>query len=121
MLEPAGYADRFEEINRGAVAAAHRAREASRRDDVLVAGSLSHMCPIIADSDVGDPDRAPPSHVMRDAFHELAALLRDAGCDLLLLEMMYYPERMPEVFEARSGPHPSNNSAADLRCSRLVV
>jgi len=29
MLEPAGYADHFEEINRAAVAAAHRAVEAS--------------------------------------------------------------------------------------------
>jgi homocysteine S-methyltransferase len=100
MLEPAGYADRFEEINRTAVAAAHRAREASDREVVLVAGSLSQMCPMAADSDRPDLDREPPPRVMRDAFHELANLLCDAGCDLILLEMMYYPQRIPLAFEA---------------------
>lgn len=100
MLEPAGYGDRFEEINRTAVAAAHRAREASGRDDLLVAGSLSHMCPMAPNSDRADLNREPPKEVMRDAFHELATLLRDAGCDLLLLEMMYYPERIPLALEA---------------------
>jgi len=100
MLEPAGYADRFEEINRTAMAAAHRAREASGREDVLVAGSLSHMCPIAADSDRPDLDREPAAEVMRDGFHELATLLRDAGCDLLLLEMMYDPRRIALAFEA---------------------
>lgn len=100
MLEPAGYADRFEDINRTAVAAAHRAREASGRDGVLVAGSLSHMCPMAPDSDRSDVHRAPPTDAMREAFHELAALLCDAGCDLLVLEMMYYPERFPLVLEA---------------------
>lgn len=100
MLEPAGYADQFEEINRTAVAAAHRARQASRREDVLVAGSLSHMCPMAADSDLSDLHREPSADDMRDAFHELAALLRDAGCDLLLLEMMYYPRRFALLLEA---------------------
>ena len=100
MLEPAGYADRFGEINRTAVAAAHRAREATGREDVLVAGSLSHMCPIVADSDHPDLGREPPAEVMRDAFHELATLIRDAGCDLILLEMMYYPHRITLALEA---------------------
>ena len=100
MLEPAGYADRFEEINRTAVAAAHRARDACDRDDVLVAGSLSHMCPMTADSARPDLGRRPPAEVMRNAFRELAFLLRDAGCDLILLEMMYCPERIPLAFEA---------------------
>ncbi len=100
MLEPAGFADRFEEINRTAVATAHRARQASGREDVLVAGSLSHMCPMAPDSDLSDLRREPSTDDMRDAFHELAALLRDAGCDLLLLEMMYYPHRFALLLEA---------------------
>ncbi|MDZ7783606.1 MAG: homocysteine S-methyltransferase family protein [Halioglobus sp.] len=100
MLEPAGYADHFDEINRGAVAAAHRAREASGRNDVLVAGSLSQMCPLTADSDRPDLNREPPPEEMRAAFRELAELLRDAGCDLIILEMMYYPQRIPLAFEA---------------------
>ena len=100
MLKHAGYADRFEEINRTAVAAAFRAREKSGHQEVLVAGSLSQMCPMTADSDRPDLNREPPTQVMRDAFHELATLLRDEGCDLILLEMMYYPQRIPLVFEA---------------------
>ncbi len=100
MLEPAGYADHFDEINRAAVAAALRAREASGREDVVVAGSLSQMCPITAGSDRPDLVREPPAETMRAAFHELAFLLRDAGCELILLEMMYYPQRIALAFEA---------------------
>jgi len=100
MLAAAGYGDRVAEINRAAVAAAQRAREASGRSDVLVAGSLSHMCPITADSDYPDPDRIPSADEMYGAFHELATLLREAGCDLIMLEMMYNPDRIPLAFEA---------------------
>lgn len=100
MLEPAGCGDRFEEINRAAVTAAHEARDLSGRADVLVAGSLSHMCPIAAGTDRADADREPPVEVMREAFGELAMLLRDTGCDLILLEMMYCPRRVPLAFEA---------------------
>jgi homocysteine S-methyltransferase len=100
MLEPAGFGDKFDQINRTAVDAAHRACKASGRKDVLVAGSLSQMCPITAGSDRPDLDREPPPEEMRAAFFELAALLRDAGCDLILLEMMYYPHRISLAFEA---------------------
>lgn len=100
MLEPAGYGEHVEDINRTAVAAAKRAREESARPDVLVAGSLSHMCPMTPDSANPDLSREPPREVMREGFRELAMLLRDAGCDLILLEMMYYPHRIPLVFEA---------------------
>ena len=40
MLSQAGLADQFEDINRTAVAAAHRARAASGREGVMVAGWL---------------------------------------------------------------------------------
>ncbi len=100
MLEPAGYGERFEEINRAAVDAAHRAREASGRSDVLVAGSLSHMAPFVVGSAQPDTARAPSATAMQDAYTELAVFLRDSGCDLILLEMMYYPERMGLAFEA---------------------
>jgi S-methylmethionine-dependent homocysteine/selenocysteine methylase len=94
MLEPAGFADRFVEINRTAVKAAHRAREASGRDDVLVAGSLSHMSPVLRGTSKTDLDRSNSKAEMTNAFGELAMLLRDEGCDLILLEMMYDPERI---------------------------
>lgn len=100
MLEPAGYAGHFDEINRAAVGAALRAREASGRKDVLVAGSLSQACPVEAGSDRPDLAHEPAPETMRAAFHELAFLLRDAGCDMILLEMMYYPQRVALALEA---------------------
>ena len=100
MLEPAGFADRLEEINRTAIQAAQRARTARGRDGVLVAGSLSHMCPIVKGESRADLSRARSEGEMADAFGELAVLLRDEGCDLILLEMMYDPERIGLVFNA---------------------
>ena len=100
MLGPAGYADRLEEINRTAVAMAHRARAASGRDGVLIAGSLSHMCPVVGGTARPDPARLPSAAEMEEAFGELAMLLRDEGCDLILLEMMYDPDRIGPAFAA---------------------
>lgn len=100
MLGPAGLADRFEEINRNAIAAARRARAQSGRDDVLIAGSLSQMCPFVSGSAQPDLARAPSRAEMAVGFGELARFIRDEGCDLILLEMMYYPERIDLVFEA---------------------
>ena len=100
MLEPAGFADRFEEINRTAVHAALRAREASGRADVVVAGSLSHMCPVVGGTSQPDVTRIPPRTVVTEALAELADLFRREGCDLILLEMMYDPDRMGPAFEA---------------------
>ena len=45
MLEPAGFGDRVGELNRLAVETALSARAKAQADDVLVAGSLSHMVP----------------------------------------------------------------------------
>jgi len=100
MLGPAGFGDQFEEINRTAIRAALRAREVSGRDDVLVAGSLSHMCPVIKGTSQQDGGQAPSQDEMADAFGELATLHREEGCDLILLEMMYYPERFDAIFTA---------------------
>ena len=100
MLRAAGVDEHFAEINRTAITAALRARRESGRDDVLVAGSLSHMCPMqdgTADPDLG---REPSAQEMADAFGELATLLKDEGCDLILLEMMYYPQRIPHALAA---------------------
>jgi homocysteine S-methyltransferase len=93
MLTGAGLADRVAEINRRAVDAALAAREqAAAGRDILVAGSLSHMVPMQAGRADYDPKRRPSNQQTADAFGELATLLREAGVDLLLLEMMYDPE-----------------------------
>ena len=99
MLARAGLAAHFEDINRAAVRAALQARDRSRRD-CLVAGSLSHMSPVVAGSATTDRSRLVSRAEMAEAFGELAELLKEEGCDLILLEMMYDPERMAPAFEA---------------------
>jgi len=103
MLTPAGFADRFEDINRAAVETAHRAREKSGKKGLAVAGSLSHMVPMLGGTSRPDQARAPSQDELAEAFGELAALLRDAGCDLIILEMMYHPDRMAAAFAAATG------------------
>ena len=100
ILGPAGYGGRFEDINRAAVRAAFRAREASGEAGISVAGSLSHMFPMVGGTAHADLARAPDPAEMAEAFGELAALLAEEGCDLILLEMMYHPDRMPAAFTA---------------------
>lgn len=102
MLAPAGFGDQFEEINRAAIGAAHRARKAGGRTDVLVAGSLSQMLPVVKDSAKPDLASVPSQADMAQAFQELAYLHRDEGCDLILLEMMRHPERMMMALLAAS-------------------
>ncbi|MDX1594508.1 MAG: homocysteine S-methyltransferase family protein [Gammaproteobacteria bacterium] len=93
MLSGAGLADRVGEINRRAVDAALAARErADAGRDLLIAGSLSHMVPFQPGSADYDPARRPSDQEIADAFGELAGLLREAGVDLILLEMMYRPD-----------------------------
>lgn len=105
MLEPAGYGERIEEIYRNACAAAQRARERGERElgrsGVLVAGSLSHMVPkTSAGAESADPYSGVGREKFRDALHEAAGLLKEGGCDMILLEMMYHPQRFECVLEA---------------------
>ncbi len=94
MLARAGEADRVADGVRAATTAAFRARDQTSRDRaVAVAGSLSHMVPF-------GSDQGPGREEMLAAFRELAVLLAEEGCDLLLLEMMYHPERMRLALQA---------------------
>ena len=101
MLEPAGYADRIEEVYRESCGAALNARERSGKPDVLVAGSLSHRVPFNLDA---ARERDPCMGLGRDTFtgalHEAADLLKRGGCDFIMLEMMQHPERMEMTIEA---------------------
>ncbi len=101
MLEQAGYGPKFEEINRRAVDAALRARDITDTvERVAVAGSLSHMVPVSAGTDVVDPDAVPSEQRMVDAFNELAQLLATSGVDHIILEMMYNPHRTAIALQA---------------------
>jgi homocysteine S-methyltransferase len=100
LLAMDGFADRFDEINRGAVRTARRAIERYGRPDTLLAGSLSHRGPIVEGTARPDRDAAPRGAALEESFRELATLLAEEGCDVILLEMMYDPERMPLAFAA---------------------
>ena len=101
MLANAGLADRVREINQRAVAAALRARDAAPNAvEVVVAGSLSHMIPILEGRQAYDPARLPSDAEIEDALHELAAILAGAGCELIILEMMYYPSLIRAALDA---------------------
>lgn len=100
MLGLAGLASQFETVNRAAVGAALRARERAGRTNVLVAGSLSHRIAIAEGTARPDGNRAPTPAALEASLTELAELLRDAGCDLLILEMMYDPRLMAPAFAA---------------------
>src|SRR5262244_1802951 len=94
MLTGAGLADRVDEINRRAVAAALRARDAAPHGaEVVVAGSLSHMVPVSVGTADVDLRRVPSDAAVADALGELAGILKSAGAELILLEMMYHPGR----------------------------
>jgi len=81
-LEAAGRGERFEEANRAAVAAAMQARERAGRQ-VQVAGSMSLWAGHGAWT---GGDAAPEAQVL-EVYGEQAAVLAEAGVDLIVLEM----------------------------------
>src|SRR5208282_1193690 len=101
MLSGARLGDRVEELVCRALDAAYRARARAKRGaEVVVAGSLSHMIPIAKSTPVVDTRRVPSDAAIADAFGELALSLMHAGCELILLEMMYHPGRARLALEA---------------------
>jgi S-methylmethionine-dependent homocysteine/selenocysteine methylase len=84
VLESAGHGDEFEEINRRAVAAAFRAREAVG-SSTIVAGAIGGL-PTAANADF--TFRGLSEDELFDGFREQAVLLADSGVDLLALEML---------------------------------
>jgi S-methylmethionine-dependent homocysteine/selenocysteine methylase len=82
-LAAAGYGDRFEEANRAAVDIALSAREQVGRP-VAVAGSMSLLGTVDGERNARE---SPPEEQLLDVYGEQAALLADAGVDLIMLEM----------------------------------
>jgi S-methylmethionine-dependent homocysteine/selenocysteine methylase len=90
-LRDAGVEDQFEAYNRRAVELAIEARTLMNRPDVLVAGGMSYWSFI---------DRHPPlEQLLADATQQ-AAIMADAGAELLMLEMMVDIDRMLVLLEA---------------------
>jgi len=90
-LHDAGVDDRFEDYNRRGVELAIEARDNLGKPDVLVAGGMSFWSWI---------DNPPPLDVLRRDAAEQAAIMADAGADLLMLEMMVAIDRMLVLLEA---------------------
>jgi homocysteine S-methyltransferase len=101
MLSRAGFGGKVEEINRRAIDAALRVRDAADAPaNLVVAGSLSHMVPVSRGTAVTNAGEMPDEDEMSAAFTELAGILASAGCDLIILEMMYHPRRTRLALEA---------------------
>lgn len=106
ILEVAGVEDKFEDINLAAINAAIQARDECGRDDVLVAGSLSHQIPYedaFRSQEEKDKyiKKLTPEYFQK-SFDELAFFLADNGCDFILLELMYRPDRIDIIFDSAS-------------------
>ena len=106
ILEVAGVEDKFEDINLAAINAAIQARDECGRDDVLVAGSLSHQIPY---EDAFRSQKEKDKYIKKltpeyfqKSFDELAFFLADNGCDFILLELMYRPDRIDIIFDSAS-------------------
>ena len=106
ILEVAGVENKFEEINLSAIKASLAAREESGKDEILVAGCLSHQIPYedaFENQEQKDKykEKLTPEYFQK-SFDELAFFLADNGCDFILLELMYRPDRIEIVFESAS-------------------
>jgi S-methylmethionine-dependent homocysteine/selenocysteine methylase len=89
-LAPAGLGDRLAEVNQAAVAAALAARDAVATRPVAVAGAMSSFCPV-AIRDAAAQERTAgedPRFPALSDFREQAALLAQAGVDLIALELI---------------------------------
>ena len=100
MLDAAGLGSKFEEINLKAINAAVEARIETDRDDVLIAGSLSHRFPIAHGDLQSNPAISVSKSHLRGVCDEMSEILSQNGCDFILLEMMYHPERIKTVFDS---------------------
>ena len=82
MLEPAGYGECVETVNRRGIELALQARDRVAAGPVAVAGSLSAMPPGF------DRDAYFPPQRELESYREAVGILASAGADLIALEMM---------------------------------
>jgi len=101
VLEASGHGAGTAEINRRAVEIAKEARERTGSGrDIAIAGSVSTLIPEDWYKE-GPLEPAPPGLDRAIAsWREQAQILAEAGCDLILMEMMFLPERAVPAIEA---------------------
>lgn len=94
MLEPAGFGEHVESVNRRGVEIATEARADSGNVDVAVAGSISAMPPGFDREAYFSPERE------LDSYREAITIQAEAGADLIALEMMEDTEHAARAMQA---------------------
>jgi len=101
VLEGAGLGDETVAINRRAVELAREARDRMAPDrPVAVAGSMSNTVAWLPGTIGPDPAYLPSPEKEAANYREMADVLAEAGCDLLVMEMMMDVERASRATEA---------------------
>ena len=101
VLEGAGYGDEAMDITRQAVELAREALDRVAPDrPVAIAGSLSNNVAWAEGTSAADPKYLPSPAQEAANYREMADTLADAGCDLLLMEMMLDIEHSTRLMEA---------------------
>ena len=101
VLEGAGLGDETVAVNRRAVELAREARDRLAPDrPVAVAGSMSNTVAWLPGTVGPDPAYLPSPEREVGNYREMADVLAEAGCDLLVMEMMMDVERAMRVTEA---------------------
>ena len=101
VLAAAGYGDQTVAITRRAVELAQEARDRVAPDrEVAIAGSLSNHVAWVPDTVAADPKYLPSPEQEAANYREIADTLAEAGCDLLLMEMMLETEHSVRLMEA---------------------
>ena len=101
VLAAAGYGDQAVAITRRAVELAREARDRVAPDrEVAIAGSLSNHVAWVPGTVATDPQYRPTPEQEAANYREIADTLAEAGCDLLLMEMMLETEHSVRLMEA---------------------
>ncbi len=90
ILQDAGWGEHFDLLNRRSVELAIEARENQQRPEVLVAGGVSHWYWV----------NKPSLNELQVGVEEQAAIMAEAGVELIMLEMMIEIDRMLVLIEA---------------------
>ncbi|MCY4014860.1 MAG: homocysteine S-methyltransferase family protein [Gammaproteobacteria bacterium] len=101
VLAAAGYGDQAVAVTRRAVELAREARDrVAPNREVAIAGSLSNHVAWIPGTVATDPQYLPTPEEEAANYREIADTLAEAGCDLLLMEMMLETEHSVRLMEA---------------------
>ncbi len=91
VLEDAGLGENFEFLNHRGVELAVEARKVSNNDNVLVAGGITHW---------SFTKQITPLPIIISSSEEQAAIMENAGADLIMLEMMSDVDRTLAILGA---------------------